>query len=108
MRRYKLRAGDMDQRVTITYPLYSSPPDEVASWPTLATLYAMVEFLVGDEVVSGDREVSKQLAKVKVHHRSDINTTMRLTHRSIEYDIRAVVDVDGKRESLWLTCRAVR
>lgn len=97
----------MDQRVTISSPVYTSPPDEIASWATVAEVYAAVEFLAGDEEFEAQRETSKAWAYFYIKHRS-VSTLMRVTHRSVDYDIRDVQDLDGKRENLRLRCRSVR
>ena len=104
-----LHSGDLDQRVTIAQKVYSSPPDEVASYSTVATVWAEVDFRPGNESVEGNREINKQIMTVKIRFREDVNSTMRLTYRSVEYDIRDIAP-GGKlnREFLTLECRAVR
>ena len=98
----------MDQVIDLKSPVYSSPPDEIASWSTLATVKAAMKSLAGMEKFEANREISEAWVQFHVRYRSDVTTVMRVVHRAITYDIRDVQDIDGKRENLLLRCRAVR
>jgi len=105
-----LRSGELDQRLILIVPVYTSPPDEIASWTTLATVWANVDVSQGDEKASqGDREVSLQTATVKIRYRDDVSTPMKVTLDGVDYDIRKVAPSGRRnREFLMLTIRAVR
>ena len=104
-----LHSGDLDQRVTIYQKVYTSPPDEVASYITLAEVWAEVDFHPGNEGIEANREINRQIMTAKIRYREDVDSTMRLTYRSVNYDIRDM-SPGGKlnREFLTLECRAVR
>ncbi len=105
-----LRSGELHARLTLSSPYYTSPPDEIAGYTTLATVWASVEFSEGDESLAGDREVSLQKAKVKIRFREDVTTLMRATLNGVVYDIRKVTGegLQNLREYLTLIIREVR
>ena len=104
-----LHSGDLDQRVTISEKVYNSPPDEVSTYAKVAEVWAEVDFHPGNEGLEANREINRQIMTVKIRYREDVDTTMRLTYRSVDYDIRDMAP-GGKlnREFLTLECRAVR
>lgn len=102
-----LRAGDLDQRVTIETPDYNDRGDEIEGHTNPVTVWASVEPLRGLEAVEAARETSQVDTRIRIRYRTGMDTAKRVTHGAVKYDVRSVRDVNGARKTLELMCRMV-
>lgn len=103
------RPGELRESVTLKSPTYNAAGDEIASWTTVASFQAAVEAdeMTSEEAPDAMRQTSRQLMRLWCRHRTDVDTKMRITHRSVDYDIRAVMDPDQRRRWTHMKLRAV-
>ncbi len=76
-----MKAGVMDQRVTILTPTYASSQQSgqgVASFATLATVWAAVRALTGAEILAAGAIASEVTYEVEMRFRADVTPKVRL------------------------------
>lgn len=79
--------------------------ENVGTWSTLLSrIAARVIQPGGREVLAAGANVAEVPIRVFVRFREAITPQMRLEHDGREYDIKAVVPVDGGRDWLELDC----
>lgn len=105
-----VRTGDLRQRVIYKGAVYNSPGDEIISWGTFATVWAAVEptDIQSDEDFQSDKQTAVQYVIVRHRYIAGINTKMKLFHGSVEYDVRAIADVESRKRQHYVTCRLVQ
>ncbi len=72
------------------------------TWTSVATVWAAIAEKSGREREAADRAAPKVAMEVTIRHREGVNTDMRFRQGSRHFNIRAVLDKDGRRR--WLTC----
>ncbi len=79
-----------------------------AGWTDFASnIWAKVLFLNGLEYIKSDKEAMQVSGSVRIRNRPGITTAMRLIHKSIVYDIKAVLP-DGQNEYIDLAVSLVQ
>lgn len=106
-------ASDLDQRITIEQPsIARGTPygEEIASWVTLATVWASVTDQVnskkgGDEEVQDSTRVHARRTHIQIRWRADVTPVMRIQWpaRTRTFQITGLSEL-GRREGLLLTC----
>ncbi len=76
----------------------------LASWMAVATLWAEVVPLSGDELVESDRRQGRVTHRVSLRYRGDVTTSHRLVLGTRILDIRSVMTPDGRRRHLICLC----
>lgn len=101
-----LGAGKFDQRVTIQQKQVtrSSIGEELVTWVTVATVWARVEPIRGNEFFAAAQMQDATDHRVTIRHRNDVTRDMRVVWGSIELDIVSVIDVNAQRENIELMC----
>lgn len=104
-----VRAGDLRHRVTIqqlvtTYNEYNEP---VATWSDIATVWAFVEPLSGREYFAAEQIQARVNTRIVIRYRAGIVPAMRVMWGAKVYNIRAVIDTEGRHEELQLMCEEV-
>lgn len=99
-----MRAGRLNHRITIlrNTPAQSTAGTPVASWATVATVYAGIRYQKGTEAAAAQQVVGKSLATFSIRWSSevsDVNATDRIGHNGREYDIKDVREI-GYREGI--------
>lgn len=102
------RIGNLRERVVLVKlvpgePDWSGHPGE-PTWEPQAAIWARVEPLKGQERMIGGGLAAVAWVQVHIRHRSDVETTWRLTHRGITYNIRAIRNLDERGRFLSLDC----
>lgn len=102
-----IRAGTLDRRIVIqtNTPAQDGYGEPVASWSTLATVWARYEALTGRERFVADQVAAEIDARFTIRYRSDVTPKQRVTWDSKTWDIAAVLE-EGRREALHLLCTA--
>ena len=105
-----MRAGDLDQRVTVErqqggFDELGQPlPD---TWAPLFTCWAAVEPLVGREYIAAQAAMSEVKLKIIMRYRPGITPADRVSHNGTVYQIESVIDVRSGNRELHLMCKAV-
>lgn len=99
-----LRAGDLDQRVTIQAPAtgqndYGEP---LLTWTDVATVWASINDLTGREFIAAGAAQSAVTTKIGIRYLAGVVPAMRVLYGSDVYNISAVLGQD--RVSLLLMC----
>jgi SPP1 family predicted phage head-tail adaptor len=97
-------AGNLRERVTVEAPSRNADGAGGAdiAWSPLATVWAEVAALGGNEQTLGERTEARARHRVTIRYCADVTTEMRLVWRGRTLDIRALRDPDGKRQWLWI------
>lgn len=102
-----LNAGNLDQRITIEQKTVTDNDrgEAIASWSTLATVWAQAEPLRGREFFAAAQMQETVDVKFTIRYRADITSQMRVLWRGQAYEmVSPPIDVRGRRESLELMC----
>jgi len=101
-----VRTGDLRHRVTIqqlvsSFDEYNAP---VETWQDVATVWAAVEPLSGREYFAAEQVQARVTTRITIRYRAGIEPTMRVLWSGKTYNIRAVIDTEGRHEELQLMC----
>lgn len=104
-----MQAGRLRNKVTIQAPGMTQAEDgqPIASWSTLATVWADIRTQGGLESIKSGAVTSVVKASVRIRHRTDITAGMRILHGSTTYHITAVLPDVAKRQYVDLVCEVV-
>lgn len=104
-----MNAGSLNTRVTIQQntPAQDDIGQPIASWATLATVWANVRHVSGMESIQGDADASSLKASVRIRLRRDVTNAMRVVIGSKTYEIRAVLPDEERLDYLDLSCEAL-
>ncbi len=104
-----MRAGQLRHRVTIQQKIISqnSFGEEVVTWSDVATVWAAVEPLRGQEFIEARQAEAEITARIRMRYRSDVRPDMRVVWGTHTYDVLAVIDVAGRGRELQLMCREI-
>jgi head-tail adaptor len=101
-------AGEFRQFITIQSPVLNAGGDEVASWAVFAQTWASVDPAIRNRVVvlfQAERLISLHDVVVRFRFIPGLDTTMRVLHGSVLYDIRDVADIASLGREIHLNCR---
>ena len=79
--------------------------ESVRSWSTLATVWASVRPMRGDESFAAGREVAEREAVFRIRYRGDVTPAMRLDYDGAKWDILHIAEI-GRREGLDIRAQA--
>lgn len=101
-----LTAGALDQRVTLQAKSVARAPNggEVVTWGDVATVWARVEPIRGNEFFSAAQMQDATDHRVTIRYRSGVTRELRVLWRDQPLDIVGVIDVGARRENLELMC----
>ena len=74
----------------------------VVTWQPVAVVWAGLMALRGNEALRYDRLTGTVTHRIIIRYRSDVTPEMRFTRAGRAFDIRAVLDMEGRRR--WLHC----
>jgi len=102
-------AGRRDKRVTIQTPSVVSDDlgQAINTWGTLATVWAAVKPLTGDQRLAAQQVDATASHTVTILYRADVTPKMRVLYGSRILEIQAVMDPDERHEQLELACAEV-
>jgi SPP1 family predicted phage head-tail adaptor len=99
-------AGILDKRITILAP--PTERDEageiMGDWPTVTIVWASITEISGREFLAADVTQNEVEVKIRIRYRPGIVPGMNVRHGDREYNIKAALDVSGRREDLLLMC----
>lgn len=106
-----MRAGRLRRRVTIQSQSTSrdAAGQPVDTWTDVATVWAAVEDVQGREIIRGGGAVTAHVTTtVRMRHRTDIDTGMRIVDGSRILLVAAPpIDLDGRRREIEVLCQEV-
>lgn len=103
-----MRAGQLRQRVMLQRNGRHQDPDTgemISGWSNLTTnpIPCSVEPVSGREFIAGQATQNEITARIVIRYRDGITSAMRAVHRSVTYNIEAVLpDKNSGREYLTL------
>jgi SPP1 family predicted phage head-tail adaptor len=105
-----MRAGALRQRVTIQRRYYTQGADgeEVPTWSTVDTVWALVEPVRGREYVRDDLVRAEATHLVRMRYRTGIDASARLLWGTSILDIHDVADVGARKRELLITCKEAK
>ena len=105
-----MNAGDLRHRITIQQntPSQNSHGEPVASWSTLATVWAAVEPLTGREFFTTEQVQSELSVRFRIRHRTGITPLMRISWDSRTFTIENVIRVQENKREIHLMCSEVQ
>jgi SPP1 family predicted phage head-tail adaptor len=104
-----MRIGELNKRIIIGR--YASGENEWGDplpepvWETVAEVWASVVGLSGSQYFQAQQTVNQSDHKMIIRYRTDIKQGMIVRHDGREFTIHAVLDEDGKRRWLTLSCK---
>lgn len=103
-----MRAGELRERITIQQKTITRDEfgGEVATWSTLATVWAKVVAMSGSESISQAAGVMTVAYQITLRARDDVDASMRVSYEGLTLEIQAVLDSD-ETGAMVLNCRQV-
>ncbi len=74
------------------------------SWVTVASVWASIRALSGDEEFTEHRVSGRVTHEVTLRYRSDVEPEMRMSRGTRIFEIRGIVDPDDRRRRLICFC----
>ena len=106
-----LTSSDLDRQVIIQQRTVTRDPtlgSELVAWSTLATVWAQVipsaTATASDEAMRQGVQTYARPTKVRMRHRTDVDTTMRLSHNGHLLQILGLAEL-GRKQGLELACK---
>lgn len=95
--------------------IYSAPTDALRDsygrrgqlGALLATVWAERQDWAGDEVKEAGRETATVTTKYVIRYRADVTAAQTVKEGSDSYNVLSVLDLDGTKRDLVLSCRKV-
>lgn len=90
---------EMDRRITIqtNTPTQDASGEQVASWSTLATVWAKIDKSSAAERFINQQVVGEVDMVFQIRYRSDVTDKMRLVYGGQNYNIKGVTEVGRQR-----------
>jgi len=105
-----MRAGDLDQRVTIERFAEVQDPNTgvmIEGWAPLATVWAAVEPLNGREYLASQAVQAALSTRIRIRYRPSLTATDRVSHDDKKYNILTIINPQSGGRELVLMCEAV-
>jgi SPP1 family predicted phage head-tail adaptor len=104
-----MRAGELRQRIkleskTVTRNAFG---EEVATWATLATVWAKIETVNGVETIAQQQAAALLTHKITIRVYAALQPVMRVNWNSRLFDVQAVLD-DNLHRQMQLLCSEVK
>ncbi len=106
-----LPAGSLNQRITIQRrkAVLDAFNQESIEWVNHCSVFANIRTISGTSFISAEfqaanAEVSRASVSIRIRYRDDLRADMRVIHRGIIYEIRAVLPDLMNREFVDLGC----
>ena len=99
-----IKLASLRHRVTLESPQRSDDGGggAITTWQTVAVMWAGIAALTGRESFSYDRLTGTVSHQILIRYRAGVRPEMRFNHAGRLFEIRAVMDMEGRRR--WLRC----
>jgi len=104
-----MNPGKLRHRVAILQKQTTIDPDgyPIETWVAAATVWASVEPIAGREYFQAAAVQAQHQVRFTMRYRKDITPAMRLRWDGEDYEIKAVIDLEGRRRWLQIMVEAV-
>lgn len=104
-----MNAGKLRHRATIQQLVNTDDGagGSIETWQNVATVWAAIEPLRGNERYTAQQVQSTLTHKVTIRYREGIKPQMRLTYKGRIFDIESVIDIEERHRWLELFCSEV-
>ena len=101
----RLKAGDLDQRVTLQSRsvVKDAMGQDTITWVPEATVWAQVQAVRGREFFAAAQVQQEQTIKVRIRWRTGVSPTWRLVWQGRNHDITGIIPV-GRNDMLEIMC----
>jgi SPP1 family predicted phage head-tail adaptor len=101
----RLKAGDLDQRVTLQSRsvVKDAYGQDTVTWVPEATVWAQVQAVRGREFFAAAQVQQEQTLKVRIRWRTGVSPTWRLVWQGRNHDITGIIPV-GRNDMLEIMC----
>lgn len=102
-----MRSGRLRHRLVLQSKVHTQDAygDAVVSWSIEATVWGAIEPLSGKEYFSQQQVQAEAKVRIVIRHYSGIDTTWRVSHGGLYYDIEDVLNHDTRNRMITLMCR---
>ena len=104
-----MNAGKLRHRTTIQQLVNTDDGagGSIETWQNVATVWAAIEPLRGNERYTAQQVQSTLSHKVTIRYHEGVKPQMRLTYKGRIFDIEAVIDIEERHRWLELLCSEV-
>lgn len=104
-----MKAGDLDKRATIQYPAKSKNGfgEDIETWTDLDTIWCSIEPVSGAEKWLQQERISEATSKVRMRHRANLDSTMRLHYKNRYLQFLGVMNIGENNIELLIPCKEV-
>ncbi len=105
-----MNAGDLRHRVTFQKHDKDPATGGLTDWKDYVTVWARVEDLSGRDYFQAQMlgEASQVTSRITIRWRSDLDPHMRVRFANRTFDIKAILDPDGRKRFLQVMCSELR
>lgn len=102
-----MNPGQFNRRVTVQQKSVTRAAngEEVVAWQDVATVWASVDMLKGNEIFAAAQMLESVDYRVRIRYRADVDREMRILAGTVTLDIVAAIMV-GNYVALELLCRS--
>jgi SPP1 family predicted phage head-tail adaptor len=104
MRSGKLRHVGALQSFVIGSPQQNAAGEPSGAWVTIASPHCSIEPLNGRELLVAQQINSEITTRIRLRYREGVTSAMRVSYRSVIYNIAAVIDFELRGSELHLMC----
>lgn len=105
-----MKIDDLRHRITFQKPV--EMPDgykgHTVNWQDMVTVWASVEplsIIATREYFDSQQIKADIMHKVKIRYREDVTLKMRIKHRGRVLEIKSIIDLNERRETLEILCK---
>lgn len=105
-----MNAGELRHRITFQRRGIDLTTGGLTDWVDYATVWAKVEDLSGRDYIQAQMlgEASLVTTRITIRWRADVDPHMRVKAGNRVFDIKAVLDPDGRRRVMQIMCAETR
>lgn len=102
-----MKISDLRHRITIQKRQISRDEEgnSIETWVDLVTIWSAVEPIRGREYWAASAVQAENDIRIRIRHRRDITTEMRVIYHNRVYNIRSVIDVNELHKETHLIVR---
>ena len=104
-----MQIGKLNRLVSINRPIAGTDlgGQPLVGWVPVARPWANIRYISGSEAIRADAVTASATVSIRIRHRTDIDTSMRVQHGLVTYLILAVLPDEASRVHVDLVCEAL-
>ena len=101
-----MRAGPLRKRLILQSKVNTrtATGGNITTWATQVTVWGSIEPLSGQEYFAQQAVQSETKVRIVIRYQSAVDTTWRVSHGSLFYDIVSVINHQGRDRMITLMC----